>query len=58
LAGVAVKTTGLPMQDGFVGVVTVTLTGCIGLTVMMIVFDVAGFPEMQDPLDVILQLIS
>ena len=42
MTGLAVKVVGLFSQTGFWGVVTVTETGSVGLTVMYTVLDVAG----------------
>jgi len=45
--GLAVKTAAVFSQTGFTGVVTVTETGRVGLTVMYTVLDVAGLPVGQ-----------
>ena len=45
------------MQAGFAEATIDTLTGCSGLTVMVIVFEVAGFPELHVSLEVIVQII-
>jgi hypothetical protein len=45
--GFAVKVTEAPEQTGFCEGVRLTLTGCKGLTVMVIAFEVAGLFEMQ-----------
>ena len=45
--GVAVKVTEVPAQTGFAETTTETLTCNIGFTVMVTVFEVAGFPEGQ-----------
>ena len=41
---VAVKEIRIPEQTGFVEALIETLTGMFGLTVIVIVLDVAGFP--------------
>ena len=45
--GVAVNVTDVPAQTGFAEGETETLTGRLGLTIIVIVFDVAGLLEMQ-----------
>ena len=53
LVGVAVKTTEVPAQiapDGEAAMLT--LTGSIGLTVMVTVLEVAGDPDLQVSLEV------
>jgi hypothetical protein len=55
--GAAVKSTELPWQLGFAEAVTVIETGALGLTVIVIAFDVAGFPITQPRLDVSTQVI-
>ena len=45
--GVAVQVTEVPAQTGFAEAAIETLTGRIGFTVMVTVFDVAGFPDGQ-----------
>jgi hypothetical protein len=45
--GVALKVTEAPAQTGFWDGDTLTLTGCKGLTVMVMAFEVAGLFEMQ-----------
>ena len=45
--GVAVNVTEVPAQTGFAAGETVTLTGRLGLTTIVIVSDVAGLFEMQ-----------
>ena len=45
--GVAVKVTDVPAHTGFAEGDTVTLTGRFGLTIIVIVLDVAGLLEMQ-----------
>ena len=47
LTGVAVKVTGVPSQTGSANSTIETLTGSNGLTVMVSVLEVAGFPEVQ-----------
>ena len=54
--GVAVNVTEVPEQTGLADAATVTLTGRIGLTVIVIALDVAGFPEVQIADDVRTQL--
>ena len=49
--GVAVKVTEAPAQTGFWDGDTLTLTGCKGLTVMVMAFEVAGLFEMQVVID-------
>jgi hypothetical protein len=49
--GVAVKVTEAPAQAGFWDGDTLTLTGCKGLTVMVMAFEVAGLFEMQVVID-------
>ena len=58
LVGVAVKVTDVPEQTGFAEAVITTLTAETGLTVMVIVFDVAGFPDGQLMFDVRTQLTA
>ncbi len=52
LIGVAVKVTEVPAQTEFAEAATETLTGRIGFTVMVTVFDRAGFPVGQVALEV------
>ncbi len=47
MTGVAVKVTGRPEQTGFTEAEIVTLTGRVGITVMVIMFDVSGLLVMQ-----------
>ena len=49
--GVAVKVTEAPSQTGFWDGATLTLTGCKGLTVMVMEFEIAGLFEMQVVID-------
>ena len=56
LVGVAVNITDVPEQTGFAEAVMATLTAETGLTAMVIVFDVAGFPDGQPMFDVRTQL--
>ena len=56
--GVAVKVTEVPAQTGFADAAMVTLTGSFGLTVMVIVFEVAGLPVAQVALEVSTQVIT
>ena len=55
LTGVAVNVTLVPAQTGLADAVMETLTGNKGFTVMVIVFEVAGFPVAQISFDVIMQ---
>ena len=57
MTGVAVKVTWVPAHTGFADTATDTLTRSNGFTVMVIVFEVAGFPVVQVSLDVKTQLI-
>jgi hypothetical protein len=47
LTGIAVNVTGVPWHTGLAEAEIETLTGRFGLTVMITVFDVAGFPVAQ-----------
>jgi hypothetical protein len=47
LPGVAVKVTEVPVHIGFADAVTDTLTGIDGVTIMVTVFDIPGFPVAQ-----------
>ena len=58
MVGVAVKVTEVPAQTGFADTAMETLTGRFGLTVMVIVFDVAGLPVIQVALEVSTQVIT
>ena len=58
MAGVAVKVTDAPEQTGLADAAMVTPTVNIGFTVMVTVFDVAGFPVVQVALEVITQVIA
>jgi len=58
LVGVAVKVTEVPAQTGFADAAMETLTGRFGLTVMVIVFEVAGLPVAQVALEVSTQVIT
>ena len=58
MVGVAVKVTEVPAQTGFADAAMETLTGRFGLTVMVIVFDVAGLPVAQVALEVKTQVIA
>ena len=58
LTGIAVYVTEVPAQTGFAEAAIETLTGSIGFTVMVTVFDVAGFPEGQVAFDVSWQVIA
>ena len=50
--------TEVPAQTGFAEAAIVTLTVRIGLTVIVTVFDVAGFPDGQVALEVSKQVIA
>ena len=52
------KVTDIPAQTGFAEAAIVTLTGRIGLTVIVTVLDVAGFPDGQVALEVSKQVIA
>ena len=52
MTGVGVKVTEVPAQISLADGETETLTGITGFTVIVKVLDVAGFPEMQEALDV------
>ena len=52
MAGVAVKVTEVPGQTGFSLAAMLTLTGMGEPTDMMMLLEVAGFPEAQEALDV------
>ena len=52
------KVTEVPAQTGFAEGAIITLTGRFGLTVMVIAFDVAGFPVGQIALEVSTQVIA
>ena len=58
MVGVAVKVTEVPAQTGFADAAMETLTGRFGLTVMVIVFEVAGLPVAQVALEVSTQVIA
>ena len=58
MVGVAVKVTDVPAQTGLADAAMVTLTGRFGLTVIVIVFDVAGLPVAQVALEVKTQVIA
>ena len=58
LVGVAVKVTDVPAQTGFADAPIKTLTGRLGLTVIVIEFDVAGFPVGHVAFDVNTQVIT
>ena len=55
--GVAVNVTDVPEQTGFADGAIETLTGRFGLTVIVIEFDVAGFPVGQVAFDVNTQVM-
>ena len=50
--GVAVKVTGMFRQEGLAEAIIVTPTGWLGLTVMVIEFELAGLPDEQVALEV------
>jgi hypothetical protein len=52
LIGVAEKVTEVPEHTGLVDAAIETLTGKFGFTVMVTVFEIAGFPVGQVALDV------
>jgi hypothetical protein len=56
LDGVAVNVTDVPVQTGLAEAAIDTLTGRFGLTVIVIVFDVAGLPVTHAALEVITQV--
>jgi len=56
--GVAVNVTEVPSQIGLAEGDTETLTGRIGLTVMVIVLEVAGLLVAQSKLDIRIQLTT
>jgi hypothetical protein len=58
LVGVAVYVTGLPRQDGFAEAAIDTLTGSMGLTVMMMALEVDWVPKLHGSLDVTTQVIT
>ena len=58
MVGVAVKVTEVPAQTGFADGAIITLTGRFGLTVMVIVFEVAGLPVAQVALEVNTQVTA
>ena len=52
LTGVAVKVTPVPAQTGLADATIETLTGGTGFTVITIVLEVAGLPDVHDALEV------
>jgi hypothetical protein len=56
LVGVAVKVTEVPAQMVVAEAAMLTLTGRLGLTVMVMAFDVAGLPVAQLALEVSTQV--
>jgi hypothetical protein len=58
LVGVAVNVTDVPEHTGFAEAAIETLTGRFGFTVILIVFDAAGFPVGQVALEVRTQEIK
>jgi hypothetical protein len=58
LVGVAVKVTEVPAQIVLAEAAMLTLTGRFGLTVMVMAFEVAGFPVGQVALEVSTQVTT
>ena len=58
MIGVAEKVTEVPLQTGLLDGKIETLTGKLGLTVIVNVFDVAGLPVAQVALDVNRQVMA
>lgn len=58
MAGIAEKVTEVPLHVGFTDGDIDTLTGKLGLTVIVTVFEVAGFPVAQLALEVNRQVIT
>ena len=60
MTGVAVNVTGDPVQDGFVPeVIAIEMDGVtVGLTVIVIAFEVAGFPNTPTRFEVMMQVIT
>ena len=58
MVGVAVKVTEVPSQMGLILATMLTLTGRFGFTVMVMAFDVAGFPVVQVSLEVRMQVTT
>ncbi len=58
MTGVAVKVTEVPEQTGFAEAAILTLTGNDELTVMVMVLEVAGLPDVQVALEVNTQLTA
>ncbi len=58
MVGVAVNVTDVPEHTEFAEAAIETLTGRFGFTVMVTVFDVAGFPVGQVALEVRLQITT
>ncbi len=56
--GEAVKETDVPLQTGFDDAEIVTLAGDEELTVIVTAFDVAGLPDTQLRLEVMMQVIT
>ena len=56
--GVAEKVTEVPLQTGLLDGEIETLTGKLGLTVIVTVFEVAGLPVAQVALDVNRQVMA
>ncbi len=52
MVGVAVKVTEVPAHTGFADGAIETLTGRFGFTVIVMVLDVAGLPDLQVSLEV------
>ena len=58
LVGVAEKVTEVPAQTGLLDGETKTLTGRLGLTTIVTVFEVAGLPVKHMALDVRMQVTA
>ena len=58
LTGEAVKVTEVPAQTGLAPAATATLTGRLGLTVMVTVFEVTGLPVAHVALEVKTQTMA
>ena len=52
LVGLAINVTDVPAQTGFAEALIAMLTGRFGLTIIVIVLEVAGFPEAQKRFEV------
>ena len=58
MVGVAVNVTDVPKQTGFSLTAILTATGKLVFTVIVIAFEVAGFPVVQDELEVKIQVTT